>query len=1070
MKGVMSISIVALMLMGILAGNVAVYGQWQSEVNMDTQNYWNNGPAISSHGVIRIDNDTDFANQAAAEGWSGDGTESDPYIIENYDINAQEKGSALYFGNTTVYFIIRNCTIHDAEYMRNPYFIGTGITLYKVVNANVSGNRIYSNVYGILSMYSSSIVVDNNTIYNNEYGIFPWSSSNTIQHNIVYDNRRGMLIQFSKNNVISNNTMKNNSISLWGTGVDYWNTHEIDESNTVNGKPVYYWKNRSSGTVPPGAGEVILANCTNVVVENQNLSNTEIGIQLGFSTYNDIRNNTVSNNSVSAILIYRSTHSNRIYNNNIFNSAWGISTAESSMNEIFNNNIYNDSCAGIYIFYSTTNTIYNNTMKNNSVFIRGYDLEEWNTHNIDESNTVNGKPVYYWKNRSSGTVPPGAGEVILANCTNVVVENQNIGGADVGIELGRSSYNKIRNNTISNNEKYGIYLSGSSSNVIYHNNFIDNTDPVSDDGTNIWSISYPEGGNYWSEYSGPDYLSGPAQDKMGSDGIGDDPAYIVKGVTDHYPLMHPWGSSEGDTYPPAILDITRGNPVGGREFRISAKVMDTGKLYGVWLNYTLIFGKSFSESHNLSMDILAGDTYFLNISVPDNTTEIRYELLANDTSTNWAQTTLKILDVLDNESPVITDISQGNATTGDSFTFGANVTDNVGINSVFVEYWFDDHAHKNVSMIKSGNNWTFIIAVPEAVTTLHYIFHAKDTSNNWNSTAEKTAFVKDNDVPYISDDILTIPETGQNFTFSVNVTDNIAVDSVYLEYWFDNSTHSNVSMSKSGDNWTHTLTIPVEAETLHYFFQANDTSNNWNSTEEKSIHVVDIIVPVANAGKDMSVLQGRNITFNASASSDNTGIVNYTWKLNDSGSITLYGMIVSYIFETPGNHTVSLTVRDAEGNVANDTLNVLVVRDTDRDGIPDSQDTDDDNDGMPDTWEEEHGLNPLNASDAAEDSDGDGLTNLQEYREGTDPNNSDTDGDGIPDEEDIEPLAPAQKNTEGGFTWFFILIILIVVLALAIFFVKKRDGGSEGDDEAHPGESEEKLVEESEDSEEMSNL
>ena len=55
-----------------------------------------------------------------------------------------------------------------------------------------------------------------------------------------------------------------------------------------------------------------------------------------------------------------------------------------------------------------------------------------------------------------------------------------------------------------------------------------------------------------------------------------------------------------------------------------------------------------------------------------------------------------------------------------------------------------------------------------------------------------------------------------------------------------------------------------------------------------------------------------------------------------------------------------------------------------------------DADGLPDDWEIKYGLNPL-ANDANLDSDGDGLTNLEEYELGTDPFNPDTDGDGILD-------------------------------------------------------------------------
>ena len=55
-----------------------------------------------------------------------------------------------------------------------------------------------------------------------------------------------------------------------------------------------------------------------------------------------------------------------------------------------------------------------------------------------------------------------------------------------------------------------------------------------------------------------------------------------------------------------------------------------------------------------------------------------------------------------------------------------------------------------------------------------------------------------------------------------------------------------------------------------------------------------------------------------------------------------------------------------------------------------------DADGMHDDWEISHGLSPW-INDANIDSDGDGLTNLEEYERGTDPFNPDSDGDGILD-------------------------------------------------------------------------
>ncbi|OYW73173.1 MAG: hypothetical protein B7Z37_22560 [Verrucomicrobia bacterium 12-59-8] len=59
-----------------------------------------------------------------------------------------------------------------------------------------------------------------------------------------------------------------------------------------------------------------------------------------------------------------------------------------------------------------------------------------------------------------------------------------------------------------------------------------------------------------------------------------------------------------------------------------------------------------------------------------------------------------------------------------------------------------------------------------------------------------------------------------------------------------------------------------------------------------------------------------------------------------------------------------------------------------------------DNDGMPQYWEDEQGLSDSDATDAAKDNDHDGLTALQEYPVGTDPNDADTDEDGLKDGEE----------------------------------------------------------------------
>lgn len=67
------------------------------------------------------------------------------------------------------------------------------------------------------------------------------------------------------------------------------------------------------------------------------------------------------------------------------------------------------------------------------------------------------------------------------------------------------------------------------------------------------------------------------------------------------------------------------------------------------------------------------------------------------------------------------------------------------------------------------------------------------------------------------------------------------------------------------------------------------------------------------------------------------------------------------------------------------TVVFAAAPDTDGDGITDATDPDDDNDGLPDAWELANGFNPLQAADAALDTDGDTQPNSAEYIAGTDP-------------------------------------------------------------------------------------
>jgi len=120
-------------------------------------------------------------------------------------------------------------------------------------------------------------------------------------------------------------------------------------------------------------------------------------------------------------------------------------------------------------------------------------------------------------------------------------------------------------------------------------------------------------------------------------------------------------------------------------------------------------------------------------------------------------------------------------------------------------------------------------------------------------------------------------------------------------------------------------------------------------------------------------------------------------------------------------------------------LPAICAIDSDKDGIPDDKDEyifDFDNDGIPDEWEVRHGLR-YDFQDGKEDNDHDGLSNLEEYIKGTDPNSVDSDGDNVEDFVEINKLGtdPLRKNRV---MWPLVVIpILIIFFVVVIFIIEK---------------------------------
>lgn len=109
-------------------------------------------------------------------------------------------------------------------------------------------------------------------------------------------------------------------------------------------------------------------------------------------------------------------------------------------------------------------------------------------------------------------------------------------------------------------------------------------------------------------------------------------------------------------------------------------------------------------------------------------------------------------------------------------------------------------------------------------------------------------------------------------------------------------------------------------------------------------------------------------------------------------------------------------------------LDANEIADFDGDGIGDNADIDDDNDGMPDEWEEQYALNPIDSSDRDTDFDSDGISNYQEYVNGTDPtvaNNNSGGGDNSP---------PSSDSGGGGPIPIWLLIYLLAYIGIRKYY------------------------------------
>jgi len=102
-----------------------------------------------------------------------------------------------------------------------------------------------------------------------------------------------------------------------------------------------------------------------------------------------------------------------------------------------------------------------------------------------------------------------------------------------------------------------------------------------------------------------------------------------------------------------------------------------------------------------------------------------------------------------------------------------------------------------------------------------------------------------------------------------------------------------------------------------------DNAGQTNSTT-KSVTVVAAPTdnpPVANFVWSCA---GLSCTFDASSSTDDGSIVEYSWNVGKSPNSTASGVVVTVVYPHSGNRIVTLTVRDNSGKTGSVTKTIVI--------------------------------------------------------------------------------------------------------------------------------------------------
>ena len=349
----------------------------------------------------------------------------------------------------------------------------------------------------------------------------------------------------------------------------------------------------------------------------------------------------------------------------------------------------------------------------------------------------------------------------------------------------------------------------------------------------------------------------------------------------------------------------------------------------------------------------------------------------------------------------------------DSVIFNASKSiDDVGI----VSYsWFFYYDGKPYHFDVQTFGFTFHVAGEYEIC-----LNVSDSAGYWD-TDDLTVFVRDITPPTI-DAVknITIDQGATVIFDALGFTDNVGIINYSWSFFYNDTSYT---LYQARTNFTFHI-----AGSYNVTLYAYDAEGNFGRANI-TVTVRDITPPIAIITVDREVHQGVETVLDGTLSTDNVGIVNFTWSfMYNNSRVLLYDPTPRFTFDIIGILNITLTVKDAMDNVGSNYRIITVVEEDNDDDSPETE-KDSDNDSYNDTYENESGSDPY------------------------DPKSTpfDRDGDGFPNWDDAFPDDGSRWEKEGGnaAVWWAVgvAVVAVVIVGMLVGVLMMRRGQRKREDE-----------------------